>query len=70
MIIMSQGIMVDNETKRPFSHYTFDSGFATMKEANAKQRFRRKLGVEFVNGWAVWRRSEWTEYQRYYEEAE
>ena len=60
-------ILVDSTTKKPFSHDVFDSGFAAMAEANERQRFRRSLGNEFVNGWHVCRRPEWTEYQRYYE---
>ena len=68
MTIMSQTIMVDNETRRPFSSDTFDSGH-TAESAAKRQRFRRSIGGEFINGWYVVRRKWWTEYQRYYEEA-
>ena len=65
-MIVSHSIIVSNETKRPFCRHIVETTY-TPESARARQKQRRQLGGEFVNGWYVVRFPEWTEYQRYEE---
>ncbi len=70
MTILSQTILVNNETKKPFRNDIYPVGYESMETANKRQEYRKKIGHQFVNGWHVIQGNGWTEYQRYFEGAQ